>query len=139
MFDAIDLEIVFTVLLIAAVGFVALRQGKANPVGTGQLDRDVAAVKADIAGVKKDVGGVRTALTNMEASLGKMQDELDGCPTGDDITALKELVRSELSGLDREIAGVKQVTEKTDQAVIRIEMLLMERALPPAQGGRSRR
>ncbi len=135
----VNFDVIMTLLMLAIVAWFALRQGKANPVGTGQLGRDVAAVKADVAGVKKDVGTVRSALTKVETSLGEMRKELDGCPTGDDITALKELVRSELAGLDREIAATKQVAEKTDQAVIRIEMLLMERALPPANGGRPRR
>jgi hypothetical protein len=139
MFETVNFDVALTLLIIGLVAWAALRQGKANPVGTGATLEQIAGVKTDVAAVKKDVGNVRAALTKLETGMGEMRKELDGCPTEDDITALKELVRSELGGLEREIAALKQIGEKTDQAVIRIEMLLMERALPPAGGGRSRR
>ena len=135
----LNFEVIMTLLILALVGWAALRQGKANPIDTGTLQRDVAAVKQDVAGVKKDIGNVRAAMTTMQTNVTAIRSDLDGCPTGDDIAALKELMRSELGGIDRAVSATRELAEKTDQAVIRIEMLLMERALPPASGGRSRR
>lgn len=132
-------EVIMSVLIIGLVAWAALRQGKANPIDTGTLQRDVAAVKQDVAGVKRDVANVRTAMTTMQSAVTAIRTELDGCPTGSDIEALKELMQSEIKGIDREIAATRAISEKTDQAVVRIENLLMERALPPASGGRSRR
>ncbi len=107
-----NLEILISAVILVAIGVAAWlgrKQGEANPVNTARLQRDVT--------------DLRARLGTIEASMSAMRADLDDAPTKADIAALQGKVET-----------VAAVAEKTDQAVVRIEQLLMSQAL----GGRGK-
>jgi len=108
-------EIVISIVILAAVAVAAWlgrSQGQANPIGTGKL--------------QSDVSDLRARMGKMESSLNRMRNDLDTAPT-----------KADIKELEGHIETVGAIAEKTDQAVVRIEQLLMQSALPVS--GRARR
>lgn len=114
-------ELIITAVMLLAVGLVmfearraARADGRANPVGTGRLQLDVTALK-------EQLGRVQTQMA-------AMRGDLDDAPTKADLEKLRgEIgqVRGQVDVVCERIEGVHEISEKTDQAVVRIEMLLM--------------
>lgn len=107
-------DVLISLLILAAIAIAAVlarRQGAANPVGTAKL-------QADVTKLASRVGKIETSITAMRA-------DLDAAPTKEDIARI-----------EGQIGKVGAIGEKTDQAVVRIEQLLMDRALPSIYGRR---
>lgn len=94
-------------LAIAAAVWIGRRQGAANPVGTAKLQHDVTALKSRMDSVSKDVAAIRK--------------EVDAAPSTKDL----EVLRTDIAGVRREMSLIKEMSDRTDQGVVRIERILM--------------
>lgn len=104
----VNFDVLISLLIVALVlgSFILSRrdaaaQGRANPVGTANL--------------QTDVNGLKNRMTRMEADIKNIQADLDMAPTKADIAKLEE-----------RIAGVAGHVESIDQAVVRIEQFLIQ-------------
>lgn len=105
-----DILISIAILILLAIAvWTARRSGAANPVPTGKLQRDVSEL--------------RTRMSKIEVSVAGIRSDLDGAPTKADIARMEGRVET-----------VVALGEKTDQAVVRIEQLLMGNALNGRSG-----
>ena len=110
-------DFLIAALILSAVVVAILlgrREGQANPVGTGKLQSDVTALKASFG--------------KMQTQLAAMRGDLDDAPTKADLEKLRGEIVEVRGGVDvvtERIIGVHELGEKTDQAVVRIEMMLM--------------
>ena len=107
-----NIETLISVLILSVVfaAFIfsrrdARKAGAANPVGTAELQSDMAKVK--------------DRLTKVEVTVKKIEEEIDGLPSKADIARLEERV-----------AGVAGYVENIDNAVVRIEEFQKQLLLP---------
>lgn len=123
-------DILISLVILAALGAavaLARSQGAANPVGTAKLQTDMTALSARVGKIESTMKGIR--------------GDLDRAPTKEDIARLEGQIQGaaskvDIARLEGRIETVSATSMSTDQAVIRIEKLLMDRALP-ANGGRA--
>lgn len=123
-------DVLISLIILAAVAaavLLARRQGAANPVGTAKLQRDMTALSGRVGKIESTMKGIR--------------GDLDRAPTKEDIARLEGRIEAaaskvDIARLEGRIETVTTMSKSTDQAVIRIEKLLMDRALP-ANGGRN--
>lgn len=105
-------DVIISIIILAALAaavLLARREGAQNPVGTGKLQRDVADLRSRVSVIETSVKAIRI--------------DIDAAPT-----------KADIARLEGHIETARALAEKTDQAVVRIEQLLMDRALP--RGGR---
>ncbi len=112
-------EVAISLLIIASIAAVfvitrrdAAREARENPVSTKQLDSDISTLKGDVRVLRKDVD--------------RMCEEMKEAPTKADIAKLEE-----------RIAGIGGHIQNVDEAVVRIEHILLTgayaAAMAPAQ------
>lgn len=113
-------DVLISLLIVAGVMVAvilsrrdAAANGRANPVGTANL--------------QSDVNGLKNRMTRMEADIKNIQADLDAAPTKADIARLEE-----------RITGVAGHVESIDQAVVRIEQFLISGG-PVAQAAAPRK
>lgn len=104
-----DPAIVFSLLILIAVAFTALRTGRANPVDTGTLKQSVDRLEVEVKAIRKD---------------------LDEQPSAADFAAL----HGDLRALSATLQGVQKSQDKMDAGQVRIEKLLMEAAFAAPKG-----
>lgn len=113
-----DMLVSLTILLVVSLAvYVGRRSGAANPVGTGALQRDVSALKGEVSA--------------MQTALKGIGDDLERMPKPADL----KVVQTDIAAVRREIEMVIKSGDRTEQAVVRIEQLLLNRALPSNSGG----
>lgn len=121
-------DVLISLLIVAGVMLAvivsrrdATAQGRANPVGTANL--------------QTDVSGLKTRMARMEADIKNIQNDLDHAPTKADIEVLRGLIMT----LAERTSGIGGHVESVDQAVVRIEMKLDNLSPAPITRTRSRK
>ena len=97
-------DVLISLLIVLAVAIsaaMARREGRNNPVSTSKLQLDVT--------------GLKERMTVMEVKIEEIVDDVGRLPTKADITSLSE-----------RIIATKEAADRTEQAVVRIEKLLMK-------------
>lgn len=108
------IDILITLVIVAAVLFAAHRLGQANPVGTGRLSRRLTEVEAKV------------------SEQGNKLDRLEGVvATLADSTAD---ISRELSAVRMELAGDRGLAERTWSAIDRIQNYFIEDAFRKRTG-----
>jgi len=108
-----DVLISIAILAMLALAiWTARRSGAANPVGTGRLQRDVSVLRGDVRKAQSDIAEIRK--------------DLDAAPSLADL----EVLKTDIAASRREMELIGKAADRTEQAVVRIEQLLMDRALP---------
>lgn len=110
----------------AIVAFITLgiavaiwKGGAANPEGTGQIAKQVGAMRGELTGLSTRVGFV-------EHEMEQLKNE---SASSEDITQLKALFEEKLSTVRAELTGSRELAERTQRGVDRIEGLILERGL----------
>lgn len=96
-------DVLISLLIIVAVAIsaaLARREGRNNPVSTAKLQTDV----IDLA----------NRMTIMEVKVDEIVNDVGQLPT-----------RADIAGLSERITATKEAADRTEQAVVRIEHLLM--------------
>lgn len=97
-------DVLISLLIIIAVAIsaaMARREGRNNPVSTSKLQIDVT--------------GLKERMTVMEVKIEEIVTDVGQLPTTADIASLSE-----------RITATKEAADRTEQAVVRIEKLLMK-------------
>ena len=128
----LKLDILVSLALLAAVAWLALRQGRANPVSTGKLARRVHALDSRLS---KNMDELSTRMSVVEVNTQQMRRDLDDAPTKADIARLEERMAGLALQMKQADEAASRQLASTDNAVIRIEQLLLNRSLPPIDGG----
>lgn len=98
-------DVLISLLIVLAVAFsawwLARREGRNNPVSTSKLQLDVT--------------GLKERMSIMEVKIEEIVTDVGQLPTTADIASLSE-----------RITATKEAADRTEQAVVRIEKLLMK-------------
>ncbi len=106
----------------AMIAFISLgivvaiwRGGAANPQGTGKLANQMHAMKSEITGLSTRVGSMEYEVTELK----------------EDSASTKDIERLEekISTVRAEMAGNRELAERTYTSVERIERMILERGL----------
>lgn len=122
------IEIAIILFIIGSIAITVWRTGQSNPTGTGEigkrihrLDTDVRAVKTQVNNIERRVKEIdETAATKndakrLESAVMKLQDQVSALPNGET-----------LAGIRREMDLVVKATDRTEEAVVRIEQHLLK-------------
>lgn len=105
--------------IVSAIAYLSFRRGAANPETTGALSKSVATLSADM-------GKMSSRMGRVEIDMEEMKRE---SATTKDIDRVELLVEERISTVRAEIAGHKELAERTWKGVERIERFLIERGL----------
>lgn len=110
-------DISVTIIVVAIVLYAAWRAGQTNPVGTGRLAR---------------------RMNHLEVRVGELDSRMDGIERS--VSALAEAsaaTSSAVQAMRVELAADRGVTERTWEAVDRIQRFFMDEGLKRMAGGQS--
>lgn len=110
-----QLQWAIIIFIIASIGFVVWRHGTANPESTGRLGSKVNEIDKKLSSLHSRIGSVETEVEGIKR---------DGA-TIKDIERLEERIQT----VRAEIAGHREVSQRTNHSVDRIERLLIEKSL----------
>ncbi|GAM04824.1 MAG: hypothetical protein VYD90_13110 [Pseudomonadota bacterium] len=101
--------------IVLAIGYVVFRGGAANPEGTGHLGRKVNEISKNMNTLSGRVG-------YLEADLDEMKRE---------VATIKDIERIEerIATVRAELGGHRELSQRTNHSVDRIERMLIERGL----------
>lgn len=106
----------------AIVAFITLgialavwRGGAANPQGTGKIAKEIGAMKGE--------------LTGLSTRIGYVEHEMEGLKTESASTKDIERLEEKITTVRAEMAGNRELAERTYTSVERIERLILERGL----------
>jgi hypothetical protein len=102
-------DILITIVIVGVVLFAAHKLGQANPIGTGQLARRLSAVELKVAEQGTKIDGQGAALSTLAES--------------------SALTARGVEAMRIELAGDRGVTERTWEAVDRMQRFFMEEGL----------
>lgn len=117
MSDLLQWAIIAFIVLGIAVAI--WKGGAANPEGTGQIAKQVGAMKGELAGLSQRMGFVEH----------EMEELKNESASTEDITQLKALFEEKISTVRAELTGSRELAQRTHLGVERIERFLIERGL----------
>lgn len=123
-------DVLISLLILSAVAiavFIGRRGGAQNPVGTGKLQRDISSLNTRVTSLD-------TSLKGVVNKVAKIEEDMEHLPSAADLKVLS----TDIAAVRRELGLVANAGDRTEQAVVRIEQLLLDRALPSSSGRRSR-
>ncbi|RHW17186.1 hypothetical protein D1610_11595 [Sphingomonas gilva] len=109
-------ELILCTAIIAFLIYAIWRGGSSNPVGTGQLQRQLNTIGAEVKTLKTDVGGcaLKSDLEGLRGELTEMEKRV---ASSGEVIALQ----GQIATLNARIAGIEKLTDRTDATVTRIE------------------
>lgn len=105
------------------IGIAIWRGGAGNPVGTGQIAKQVSAMKSELTGLSTRIGFVEHEMEELKEESASTKD----------IEQLRALMEQQISTVRAEMAGHRELAQRTYSSVERIERFLIDRGL---NGGR---
>lgn len=107
------------IFIVLAIAYLSFRRGTANPETTGALSRAFAAQSAEMGKLSSRLGRVEIDMEEVKR---------DGATTKD-IDRIEMLLDERTAAMRAEIAGHKELAERTYRSVERIERFLIERGI----------
>ena len=125
-------SIIISVLIVAAVLYVAVRHGRLNPENTGNLGRQLMELKGTVDGLSSTVGGCATK-GELDAVSDKLLSLEEHAASSGEIIALE----GKINTLAEKVEGGRELQEKTWEAVDRMQRFFMEEGLRSMGGSKS--
>jgi hypothetical protein len=121
MSDMLQWAIVAFIML--GIGVAIWKGGAANPQGTGQIAKQVGAMKGELIGLSARMGSVENEMEELKTESASAAD----------IVGLRAVLDEKISTVRAEMAGDREVAKMTYRGVERIERFLIERGLNGAR------
>lgn len=102
------LEWAIIAFIVLTIGWCVWKGGAANPMGTGRLSRKVGRLSGDVSTLSQRVGHVERELEELKAEAATTKD---------------------IERLEERMLGHKELSERTNKSVDRIERYLIEKGL----------
>lgn len=111
-----DIETAVAFLILAFFGWVIWRGGSANPVGTGQLQKQLNTIGSKVEGLEKTVGNC-ASVDALEKLRGELQEMEARVASSGEVIALE----GKINTLGERVSGISRTVDRTDAGVQRIE------------------
>ena len=112
----LDLETFVGIAIIAFFAFVLWRGGSANPVGTGQLQRQLNTIGSKVTSLEDKMGGC-ASVAALEQLRGEIKEMEARVASSGEVIALE----GQIAAVNARIGGIEKLTDRTDATVTRIE------------------
>ncbi|MBI0530078.1 hypothetical protein [Sphingomonas sp. TX0522] len=119
-----DFETACAFLILAFFGWVIWRGGSANPVGTGQLQKQLQAIGVKVTGLEGKLGDC-ASVEALEKLRGELQAMEERVASSGEVIALE----GKINALGERMNGVAEMMKRTDAGVQRIEGYFLERGV----------
>ena len=106
------LAVFIIVLFLSAFAWERRRSGEKNPIGTGAIGADVETVKSRV--------------EQLEKGMENLEKQIDECATTKDVHRIEQLIDGEIGKIAAKIDGQRELSERTNQSVDRIERFFIE-------------
>ncbi|PTR11779.1 MULTISPECIES: hypothetical protein [unclassified Novosphingobium] len=113
------IELAIIAFILAGIGLTFWKAGSANPESTGSLGKKVNAMSSK-------VGTLSLRLGHLESEFAELKAE---AATTQDVARIEQLINERINTMRVEIAGHRELAERTNRSVERIERLLIEKGL----------
>lgn len=103
------IEILISIIVLAAVAFAVWRGGQANPVGTGTIARRLSSIDKAMVGIASDARQGRDAnekAANLEKSMRSIGEKLAAVPTSERIDKFEHDVEHRLSTVESQLSNM---------------------------------
>lgn len=126
-----DIETFGALAILAFFAFVIWRGGSANPVGTGQLQRQLNTIGAEVTTLKKTVSGCASvgAIEQLRSEMREMEARVASSGEVVKVQAQVADVNGKVSAIDARLDGIEKLADRTDAGVQRIEGYFLQRGV----------
>ena len=113
------IELAIIAFILAGIGVAVWKGGAANPEGTGSLGRKVNTISSKVSTLSVRLGHLESEFVELKAE----------AATTEDVARIEQLMAEKFNTMRAEIAGHRELAERTHRGVDRIERLLIEKGL----------
>lgn len=126
-----DIETFGALAILAFFAFVIWRGGSANPVGTGQLQRQLNTIGAEVKTLKETVSGCASvgAIDQLRGEMREMEARVASSGEVVKVQAQVAGVNGKVSAIDARLDGIEKLADRTDAGVQRIEGYFLQRGV----------
>lgn len=126
-----DLETFGAIAILAFFAFVLWRGGSANPVGTGQLQRQLNTIGSEVKTLKETVSGCASvsAIEQLRGEMREMEERVASSGEVVKVQAQVSDVNGKVGAIGARLDGIEKLADRTDAGVQRIEGYFLERGV----------
>lgn len=119
-----DLETAAALAFLIFFVWVIWRQGSTNPVGTGQLQKQLNTIGSKVGALETSLDNcaLKTDITQLR---GEISDMRAGLASSGEVVALE----GQIAAVNARISGIEKLAERTDAGVARLESYFLERGI----------
>ncbi len=120
----IDMETVVALVFLAFFAFVVWRGGSSNPVGTGQLQKQLNTIGSEVGKIKDSVADC-AKVSELEMLRGEMEEMEKRVASSGEVIALG----GQILTVNARIGGIEKLAERTDAGVQRLEAFFISKGV----------
>ncbi len=119
-----DLETFAALAIMAFFAFVIWRGGSANPVGTGQLQRQLNTIGAKVTKLEGAIDSC-ASVQAVEQLRGELKEMEARVASSGEVIALE----GQIAAVNARMGGIERLAERTDAGVQRLENYFLDRGI----------
>ena len=129
-------SIAITLAILGMAVFSAWRYGRLNPQNTGRLGKDIGSLKTEFKKLELRVGGCATteALSLLAVQIHSLEA---GTASSTEMLALELKINTLAERVDAQLGGIKESSDRTWEAVDRMQRFWMEEGFRSVGGKKS--